>query len=293
MPADTLQDLESRLGKIEDLGSVVSTMKSLAAVNIDHFVHASSAAGKYYSNIMNALHVLIINKPEKIDFPDKNLQGNIIVAIGSDQGMVGRFNETVAEKINEKFGKAENQNQKNKDKILALGQRVASSLLSIGYEIEEEFTMAGNLEDAVETVRDLLEYVSSGERAFKPVWLVYNEPEGGSSYKSVSRRVFPLDKKLLGILSGQPWKGVSIPLTRYSWEKMFFEITREYLFISLYSAVVQSLAAENAARLAAMQTAEKNIDEKKDEVRALFNRKRQSAITAELLDIVGGFEALK
>jgi F-type H+-transporting ATPase subunit gamma len=82
-------------------------------------------------------------------------------------------------------------------------------------------------------------------------------------------------------------------MTRYSWKSLFEKLSREYLFITLYYAVVQSLASENAARLAAMQAAEKNIDEKKEEVRTMFNQKRQSSITEELLDIVGGFEALR
>ena len=65
------------------------------------------------------------------------------------------------------------------------------------------------------------------------------------------------------------------------------------LFLSFYRAFAQSLASENAARLMAMQAAEKNILELQEDLQALFREQRQAGITSELLDIISGFEALK
>jgi F-type H+-transporting ATPase subunit gamma len=69
-------------------------------------------------------------------------------------------------------------------------------------------------------------------------------------------------------------------------------LVREYLFVSLFSACAESLASENASRLAAMQRAEKNIDELLEEQNRTFHRLRQSAIDEELFDVISGFEAL-
>jgi F-type H+-transporting ATPase subunit gamma len=69
-------------------------------------------------------------------------------------------------------------------------------------------------------------------------------------------------------------------------------LVREYLFISLYHAFAESLASENASRLSSMQAAQKNIAERLSDLNAEYRRQRQSSITAELLDIVSGFEAL-
>jgi F-type H+-transporting ATPase subunit gamma len=66
----------------------------------------------------------------------------------------------------------------------------------------------------------------------------------------------------------------------------------EYLFVSLFRACAESLASENASRLAAMQRAEKNIDELLESMNAAFYRLRQSSIDEELFDVVSGFEAL-
>ena len=67
---------------------------------------------------------------------------------------------------------------------------------------------------------------------------------------------------------------------------------REYLFVSLFRACAESLASENASRLAAMQRADKNIDELLEELNRTFHRLRQSGIDEELFDVISGFEAL-
>jgi F-type H+-transporting ATPase subunit gamma len=70
-------------------------------------------------------------------------------------------------------------------------------------------------------------------------------------------------------------------------------LIRQYLFAVLYRALAESLASENAARLASMQAAEKNIEERSDELTARYHRRRQNAITEELLDVTAGFEVLQ
>ena len=69
-------------------------------------------------------------------------------------------------------------------------------------------------------------------------------------------------------------------------------LIREYLFVSLFRACAESLASENASRLAAMQRADKNIDELLEELNGTFHRLRQSSIDEELFDVIAGFEAL-
>jgi F-type H+-transporting ATPase subunit gamma len=75
-------------------------------------------------------------------------------------------------------------------------------------------------------------------------------------------------------------------------ERTLLALVREYLFVSLFRACAESLASENASRLAAMQRAEKNIDELQENLNRTFHRLRQSGIDEELFDVVSGFEAL-
>jgi F-type H+-transporting ATPase subunit gamma len=69
-------------------------------------------------------------------------------------------------------------------------------------------------------------------------------------------------------------------------------LIREYLFVSLFRACAESLASENASRLAAMQRADKNIDELLEDLNRTFHRQRQNGIDEELFDVISGFEAL-
>lgn len=69
-------------------------------------------------------------------------------------------------------------------------------------------------------------------------------------------------------------------------------LIREYLFISLFRACAESLASENASRLAAMQRAEKNIDELLEDLNQTFHRQRQTGIDEELFDVIAGYELL-
>ena len=69
-------------------------------------------------------------------------------------------------------------------------------------------------------------------------------------------------------------------------------LIREYLFVSIFRACAESLASENASRLAAMQRADKNIGELREDLNRTFHRMRQSGIDEELFDVVSGFEAL-
>jgi F-type H+-transporting ATPase subunit gamma len=73
---------------------------------------------------------------------------------------------------------------------------------------------------------------------------------------------------------------------------IIFALIREYLFVTLFKACAESLASENASRLAAMQRAQRNIDDLLEVLQAAFHQKRQTSIDAELFDVIWGFEAL-
>jgi F-type H+-transporting ATPase subunit gamma len=94
-------------------------------------------------------------------------------------------------------------------------------------------------------------------------------------------------------IAKKKWESKSLPIFRMDTDKIFSSLIREYLFVSLYRAFAESLASENASRLASMQNAEKNIEEQLQDLHVQFHRKRQMTITEELLDIVAGFEAMQ
>ncbi|MEO6354208.1 MAG: F0F1 ATP synthase subunit gamma, partial [Burkholderiaceae bacterium] len=124
------------------------------------------------------------------------------------------------------------------------------------------------------------------------VYLFYNRPMSGSVYAPVSQRLLPLDDVWRRDLAAIDWPTKNLPEVMNHKEETVLAFVREYLFVSLFRACAESLASENASRLAAMQRAEKNIDELLEDLNRTFHHLRQSGIDEELFDVVSGFEAL-
>jgi len=121
--------------------------------------------------------------------------------------------------------------------------------------------------------------------------LFYNRPAVGG-YAPVSQRLLPLDEIWRCKLAERPWPTENLPEVIGGGAPTLRVLIREYLFVSLFRACAESLASENASRLAAMQRADKNIGELLDDLNGTFHRLRQSGIDAELFDVISGFEAL-
>jgi F-type H+-transporting ATPase subunit gamma len=124
------------------------------------------------------------------------------------------------------------------------------------------------------------------------VYVFHNQPKTGAIYTPVSQRLLPLDVVWRRDLAAIKWPTGNLPEVMGENENILRALVREYLFVSLFSACAESLASENASRLAAMQRAEKNIDELQEDLNRTFHRLRQSGIDEELFDIISGFEAL-
>ena len=92
--------------------------------------------------------------------------------------------------------------------------------------------------------------------------------------------------------SRSDWPTNRLPVHTIAWGELFAAFIREHLYIALFRAAAESLASENASRLASMQAAERNIDERLETLGVRYRHTRQESITEELLDIIAGFEAL-
>jgi F-type H+-transporting ATPase subunit gamma len=122
--------------------------------------------------------------------------------------------------------------------------------------------------------------------------LFYNHPLKGAVYGPVHQRLLPLDETWRKNLVGLAWPWKNRPEVMEGGLAALRPLIRGYLFVSIFRACAESLASENASRLAAMQRADKNIDELLAGLNGTFHRLRQSGIDEELFDVVSGFEAL-
>ena len=181
-----------------------------------------------------------------------------------------------------------------KARVWAVGERVHARLADAGLPLVGLFAVPNSVKAITPLVGQILVESetrhSQGEVA--ELHLFYNRPTSGAVYAPVSQRLLPLDERWRRRLAERPWPTGSLPEVMGGGTATLRALIREYLFVSLFRACAESLASENASRLAAMQRADKNIDELLEDLNGTFHRLRQSGIDEELFDVISGFEAL-
>ena len=211
------------------------------------------------------------------------------IVFGSDQGLVGQFNDAVAD-----FAAKALAALPGKHQIWAVGERVYGHLSDAGLPLVELFTVPNSVKAITPLVGQILIETETrhSQGAVAELHLFYNRPRSGAVYAPVSQRLLPLDETWRRKLAERPWPTRSVPEVMGGGTATLRALIREYLFVSLFRACAESLASENASRLAAMQRADKNIDELLEHLNGTFHRLRQSGIDEELFDVISGFEAL-
>lgn len=290
---DTLEQLRRRLTSFEDLGEIVRTMKAFAAVTARQYEQAVESLAVYYRTVQLGLHVVLRAMPSPVpQGPRADIGRHAVVVFGSDHGLCGRFNEEiVAHALEHVDGLAGNDPSAQ---ILSVGARVTSVLEDAGYEPDERILAPGTAASITSTVRRILLEIDRWQIGHGPlrIDLVHNRPLPGNRYEPIRLQLLPVDLPALRNTQSR-WPSASLPTYSMKAEQLFAALLRQYLFVTLFRSCAESLAAENASRLAAMQAAERNLRARHEELLGEFRRHRQDAITAELLDIVSGYEALQ
>ncbi|MBD3427077.1 MAG: F0F1 ATP synthase subunit gamma [Candidatus Omnitrophica bacterium] len=284
--------INRKIQSTEQMQSVVKTMKVLSAVNIRHYSQAVEALGEFSDNLHGALGLVLerMNLKGRLAGEDTRKSSVGIIVFGSQRGLSGRFNEQV---ISRAFGEMEKMNASADAALICVGKEVASRIRD--RKIDRVFSFPGSDEGIIPLINEMLIRIESWRSTdgIENIYIYNNRPVSGAAFSPGAKRLFPLDEDWLKKLEGKKWPTKMLPLLNTPAEELFSSLIRQHFFVSIYESFMDSLAAENASRLAAMQAAEKNIEEKMDELRSLYNHLRQSSITAELLDIISGFEALE
>jgi len=291
--ARTLEAIRRKINTAGDLQSIVRTMKGLAAANIRQFQRAVESLAEYRRVIELGLQVLLKEGPGPVVLAKgESAQRLAAVVYGSDQGMCGRFNQQITSHA---LAQMDAFGVPGEDRtVLAVGGFIVPLLELAGHEVAERLTPPGSVAAITHLVQEVLLRVQDWyeSEAVGQVVLFYNESLGGALYRPYTHRLVPVDMQWLGSLQKKDWESRSLPLVTMEWRPLFSTLLHEHFFIELYRASAESLASENASRLGAMQRAERNIEERLEQLTAQFRHQRQTSITEELFDIVAGFEAL-
>lgn len=288
--SDTIASLQRQISSARELQSVVRTMKALAASSIGQYEQSVTALADYWRTVELGLSVCL-RQGERSPESRRSNQGGAIGAIvfGSDQGLVGQFNDIIADYAIRTLASLPGRPQ-----VWAVGERVHAKLADAGLAMAGRFAVPNSVK-AITPLIAQIQIQSEARMTFggnEQVYLFHNRPQSGALYEPVSQRLLPLDEVWQKELTKVPWPTQILPEVLNELPATLRSLIREYLFISLFRACAESLASENASRLAAMQRAEKNIDELLEHLHGSYHRLRQSSIDEELFDVVSGYEAL-
>ena len=289
---EELDQLERRIDTTHDLRSVVSVMKTVAASRIHQYEEAVASADQYGRTIETGLQIAMRQRPYELSRRDDSANRLGAVIIGSDQGLCGDFNQRIVEyylrRTDELGISPENRH------AVTVGRRPAAYLETAGFEPEDRFPFAGRPENYAEIIVSVLEKIEEWNfrKGIETIALFFNRPMEGAVFESRMEHLLPPDVDWLNGLAEREWTGPSLPTFSIGWNEMLSSLVNHHIFFTIYRAFVASLASENTARLRAMEAAEKNIDERLDDLQTRYNRVRQASITAELLDISTGYQAI-
>jgi len=291
--SDTMASLRRKISSAGDLQSVVRTMKALAASSIGQYEKSVRALGDYSRTVELGLGACFRESEPAALQVERKGQTDVsaigAVVFGSDQGLVGQFNDVVVDYAIKTLAALP-----GKPQVWAVGERVHARLADAGLPLIGLFAVPNSVQ-AITPLVGQIQIESEAHRAkgeYARLYVFHNRPQSGALYVPVSQRLLPLDAQWQESLAQFRWPTNTLPELIGGGTGTLRAFIRGYLFISLFRACAESLASENASRLAAMERADKNIDELLENLHGTFHRLRQSGIDEELFDVIAGFEAL-
>jgi len=288
--------LKRTIATAGDLQVVVRSMKAVAAASIVRYERAVNALALTDETVQRGLSACLgqlgsgsVPRVAQPLAPAPRRLG--VVVIGSDQGLVGRFNERVLEAGEPLFAGRHGV----LTQLWTIGERMTSALQDRGLactalEVPATVTgiarLAGAVLAAIATAQTVQGLTAVMVLANRPA------PGPGAGYAPATQDLLPLDDAWLRGLAARPWPRAVRPDLLAPALPTMQALLGEYLFVRVCRACAESLASEQASRLAAMQRADRTIDTLLAGLRLRFQRQRQEAIDEELFDVIAGSEAL-
>ncbi|MBT1699812.1 ATP synthase F1 subunit gamma [Fulvivirgaceae bacterium PWU4] len=290
----SLKEVKNRITSVMSTQQITKAMKMVAAAKLrksqERIIQMRPFALKLNSILKNLSAAQLNADGDNWYSHVREEKKILIVAVSSDRGLCGSFNSSVFKGVNRLIDeKYADQFRKGNVTVLAIGRKSADYFGKRKCSLVSDYTgIFGNL--AFDNVARAAEYIMQGfqEGKYDKVELVYNE------FKNVATQVLRTEQ-FLPILP--PAKDNTASQVDYiyqpSQEEIITGLIPKSLKVQLYKAVLDSNAAENGARMTAMDKATENAGELLKQLKLTYNRTRQAAITKEILEIVGGAEALK
>ena len=282
-----LKEIRSRITSVGSTMQITSAMKMVSAAKLKRAQDAITQLRPYSNKLTDLLQSLSssLDGSENNQYSDSRVVKKLlIVSITSNRGLCGGFNSYI---IKSAKNIIEKQNNNTDVEILSIGKKSSEHFTKNGYkmfsvhdEVYNELTFE-NISIIAETI--INKFLS---KEFDRVVLVYNQFKNAATQIIMNENYLPIDN------SAEEKTQTADYIFEPNQNEIVKELIPKSLKTQLFKAVLDSHAAEHGARMTAMHKATDNAAELKKELTLTYNKARQAAITGEILEIVGGAEAL-
>lgn len=290
----SLKEVRNRITSISSTQQITKAMKMVAAAKLkraqDNIIQLRPYANKLQDILQNVSSTASENV-ETVYSTKRNVEKVLVVVVTSDRGLCGGFNSSIFKGVTTLISEKYSSIKKENITLLSIGKK--------GYEFfdRRDFNVINNhvafFQDiSFDNAKAIAEFaMNSFEKGiYDEITIVYNE------FKNVATQVIKAEQ-FLPIVENEVEEGeLTVANTDYIFEPSQDNIVQELipksLKIQFYRSLLESNASEHGARMTAMDKATENAGELLKELKLVYNRTRQAAITTEILEIVGGAEAL-
>ncbi|MFG6685384.1 ATP synthase F1 subunit gamma [Mariniflexile sp. HNIBRBA6329] len=281
-----LKEIRNRISSVSSTMQITSAMKMVSAAKLKKAQDAITAMRPYADKLTELLQslsaTLDVDSGSKFSI-QRDVKKVLIVVITSNRGLAGAFNSNIIKEVS-KLTSSTYVNQEVS--YLAIGKKGNDAFKKTGKVIANNNTIYDDLsfDNVAEIAQMLMDKFVAGE--FDKIEIVYNKFKNAATQEVIVEQFLP-------IVPVQSNSNVSLD---YIFEPSKIEIVEQLipksLKTQLYKGIRDSFASEHGARMTAMHKATDNAKELRDQLKLTYNKARQAAITNEILEIVGGAEAL-
>ena len=286
----SLKETKTRIASVRSTLQITSAMKMVAAAKLHRAQQAIAGMLPYQEKLHGILQNLLADRNVRAALDTPLLQDNgsprvAVVAFSSNSSLCGGFNATAVKSLLGELEALENAGlQREQIDLYPVGRKVAEAARKTGFSIRRDASSLLDkpaYEPAAELARELTERFEKGEVG--RIVLLYNHYKSNAAQPPVREVYLPLE--LPAAAENQGDDDLIVEPDR---KEVLEALLPKVLLLKVYTVLMDSFAAEQAARTVAMQLASDNADELLDQLTLEYNKRRQQAITSELLDIVGG-----
>lgn len=281
-----LKEIRNRISSVSSTMQITSAMKMVSAAKLKKAQDAITAMRPYANKLTELLQSLsaTLDADSGSKFAEQRTVNKVlVVAITSNRGLCGAFNTNVLKEVT----RLTDETYANQDvSYLAIGKKANDALAKTGKVIANKSEVFDDLtfDNVAEIAQLLMDKFNAGE--FDKIELVYNKFKNAATQIIMTEQFLPI----------VPVEGDANVNLDYIFEPSKVEIVEtlipKSLKTQLYKGIRDSFASEHGARMTAMHKATDNATELRDQLKLTYNKARQAAITNEILEIVGGAEAL-